>query len=199
MPDHGLPACLHPLDTPPQPPGWNHAELADVLGDAALVPAAVLLALRPTAQGPALLFTRRVENLRQHGGQVSFPGGRRDAGDRDALATALRESGEEIGLTPAQVEPLGYLDCFDTLSGYCITPVVARIAADFSARPNPDEVAEMFELPLAWLRQPDRCLERRLDYRGRPRTLYEFSGGPHRIWGATAAILHNLLQRLEGT
>jgi len=153
-PRSSLRAALRPLDTAPQPPGWNHADLVGVLGDVALTPAAVLVPLCARASGLNVLFTRRVSGLRQHAGQVSFPGGRSDAGDRDALATALRESAEEIGLHAASAEPLGYLDCFDTISGYRVTPVVARIAADFVARPNADEVAEVFEVPLAWLGDP---------------------------------------------
>jgi 8-oxo-dGTP pyrophosphatase MutT (NUDIX family) len=196
VPDHGLLRALHPLRQPPQPPGWNRSELADVLGDAPLAPAAVLVALRPGADGPHVLFTRRVDGLRQHAGQVSFPGGRCDAGDAGALATALRESQEEIGLRAGQVQPIGYLDCFDTVSGYCVTPVVARIPADFVARPNPGEVAEVFEVPFAWLRDPDNRNAHRVEYLGRVRTLYEFNYGPHRIWGATAGILFNLLQRM---
>ncbi len=197
MPDDGLLRVLHPLRQPPRPPGWNHAELAGLLEDAPLAPAAVLLALRPAGDGTQVLFTRRVAHLRQHAGQVSFPGGRCDREDAGALATALRESEEEIGLTAAQVRPIGYLDCFDTISGYCVTPVVARIAPGFVARPNPDEVAEVFEVPLAWLREPANHIARRVEYRGHMRTLHEFNYGPHRIWGATAGILLNLLQRLE--
>jgi 8-oxo-dGTP pyrophosphatase MutT (NUDIX family) len=196
-PRSSLRAVLHPLDTPPQPPGWNHADLVDVLGDVALTPAAVLVPLCARASGLNVLFTRRVSGLRQHAGQVSFPGGRSDAGDRDALATALRESAEEIGLHAASAEPLGYLDCFDTISGYRVTPVVARIAADFVARPNADEVAEVFEVPLAWLGDPQNLHARRVDYRGRVRTIYEFKPGGHLIWGATAGILVNLLARVR--
>lgn len=196
-PRSSLRAALHPLDAPPQPPGWNHADLVDVLGDVALTPAAVLVPLCARASGLNVLFTRRVSGLRQHAGQVSFPGGRSDAGDRDALATALRESAEEIGLHAASAEPLGYLDCFDTISGYRVTPVVARIAADFVARPNADEVAEVFEVPLAWLGDPQNLHARRVDYRGRVRTVYEFKPGGHLIWGATAGILVNLLARMR--
>ncbi|WP_297902552.1 CoA pyrophosphatase [Metallibacterium sp.] len=192
-----LRAALHPLCAPPLPPGWNRAQLSDVIGAAVLAPAAVLVPLCARAEGLNVLFTRRVAGLRQHAGQVSFPGGRSDADDRDALATALRESAEEIGLHAASAEPLGYLDCFDTISGYSVTPVVARIAADFVARPNPDEVAEVFEIPLAWLSDPLNLHTRQVDYRGRARTIYEFKPAGHLIWGATAGILVNLLARMR--
>lgn len=196
-PESGLHLKLHPLRVPPQPPGWNRADLRDVLGDAPLARAAVLVPLCMRPAGLSVLFTRRVEGLRQHAGQVSFPGGRADEADADALATALRESAEEIGLDAASTEPLGYLDCFDTISGYSVTPVVACIRGDFVARPNPDEVAEVFEVPLDWLRDPAHHGTRGIDYRGRAHTIHEFRHGGRLIWGATAGILVNLLERIE--
>lgn len=196
-PDLGLRLNLHPLEVPPQPPGWNRADLRDIIGDALLAPAAVLVPLCSRAGGLSVLFTQRVEGLRQHAGQVSFPGGRADEGDADVLATALRESAEEIGLDAASTEPLGYLDCFDTISGYSVTPVVARIRGDFVARPNPGEVAEVFEVPLDWLCNPAHHTTRTMDYRGRVRTIHEFRHGGRLIWGATAGILVNLLECIE--
>ena len=189
--------ALHPLHAPPRPPGWNRAELADVLGDGTLVAASVLVPLCVRETGLSVLFTRRVEGLRQHAGQVSFPGGRRDAADADALATALRESHEEIGLDARAVQALGYLDCFDTISGYSVTPVVARIVGEFRARPNPAEVAEVFEVPLAWLRDPDHHRIRQVEALGQVRFIHEYRFGERLIWGATAGILHNLLLRME--
>jgi 8-oxo-dGTP pyrophosphatase MutT (NUDIX family) len=190
-----LQRALRPLSAPPAPPGWNHAQMAELLGDAPLRQAAVLLGLRQGVQ-PRLILTVRTSHLTSHAGQVAFPGGRRDAVDRDALATALRESEEEIGLDRALAAPLGYLDCFETISGFCITPVVAKVAADALLRPAPDEVAEVFEVPLAFFLDPANLRRYTMEYRGHRREMVEFVHGGHRIWGATAAILLNLLTRM---
>lgn len=188
-------AALHPLSAPPTAPGWNHADMSMLLGTSKRQPAAVLVGFREGDQ-PRLVLTVRTDHLQSHAGQVAFPGGRTDPGDRDALSTALRESQEEIGLDPTQVIPLGYLDCFETVSGYCITPVVARLAADVQLLAAPDEVAEVFEVPLAFLLEPANLRRYTMDYRGHRREMVEFVHGGHRIWGATASMLLNLLQRM---
>ncbi len=200
LPD-GLLHALHALRSPPQPPGWNHDEIVDLLGPGPRTPAAVLIGIRAGAT-PTVILTRRNDHLRTHAGQVSFPGGQVDARDEDVVATALRESAEEIGLDSRAAEPLGFLDCFDTVSGYCVTPVVARIAATATLHPNPVEVAEVFEVPLAFLLDPARLHALTMDYRGRPRQIHEFepyAGEGHRIWGATAAMLFNLMTRMART
>ncbi len=187
--------ALRPLSSPPGPPGWNHDDITELLGDTRRRPAAVLLGLRESVQ-PRLVLTVRTDHLQSHAGQVAFPGGGTDAGDADALATALRESEEEIGLDRVLVTPLGYLDSFETVSGYCITPVVARIAPDARLHAAPAEVAEVFEVPLAFFLEPANLRRYVMDYRGHRREMVEFVHGGHRIWGATAAILLNLLQRM---
>ena len=96
-------------------------------------------------------MTLRTEDLRHHAGQVSFPGGRIEAGDADPVAAALREAHEEIGLAPAKIEPLGYLDPFDTISGFHVYPVVARIDPGYRPVRDPREVADVFEVPLDYL------------------------------------------------
>lgn len=189
-----LPA-LRPLPAPPDAPGWNHADMTTLLGTAQRRPAAVLLGLREGGE-PNLVLTVRTDGLPSHAGQVAFPGGRMDPGDADALATALRESEEEIGLDRALVTPLGYLDNFETISGYRITPVVARIAAQAQLRAAPAEVAEVFEVPLAFFLEPANRRRHVVEYRGHRREMVEFEHGGHRIWGATAAILMNLLTRM---
>lgn len=186
---------LLPLSMPPSAPGWNHADMTELLGKSERDPAAVLIGFRDGVQ-PRLVLTVRTDHLQSHAGQVAFPGGRTDPGDPNALATALRESQEEIGLDPELVSPLGYLDCFETISGYCITPVVASIASQAQLYPAPDEVAEVFEVPLAFLLEPNNLRRYTMEFRGHQRPMVEFVHGGHRIWGATAAMLLNLLQRM---
>jgi 8-oxo-dGTP pyrophosphatase MutT (NUDIX family) len=187
--------ALRPLSTPPQGRGWNHADMAELLGEAPRRPAAVLIGLREGVQ-PRMVLTVRTNHLHAHAGQVAFPGGRSEADDGDAVTTALRESEEEIGLKRGLVTPLGYLDRFETISGFCITPVVARIAAEAQLYPAPDEVAEVFEVPLAFFMEPANLRRYTMEFRGHQRSMVEFVHGGHRIWGATAAILLNLLQRM---
>ncbi|EIM01452.1 NTP pyrophosphohydrolase [Rhodanobacter denitrificans] len=193
-----LVSALRPLSTPPIGPGWNHADMSRLLGNSERLPAAVLMGFREGVQ-PRLVLTVRTDHLQAHAGQVAFPGGRSDPGDGDALATALRESEEEIGLDRALVTPLGYLDRFETISGYCITPVVARIAAEARLYPAPAEVAEVFEVPLAFLLEPANLRQYTMEFRGHRRPMVEFVHGGHRIWGATAAMLYNLLERMGRT
>lgn len=190
-----LPGVLRPLTDPPAAPGWNHAQMLDLLGDTPRRPAAVLIGVREGVQ-PRLVFTVRTAHLQSHAGQVAFPGGQEDPEDADAVATALRESEEEIGLERGQVTPLGFLDCFETISGYCVTPVVARIAEGAVLYPTPAEVAEVFEVPFGFFLEASNLRRYVMDYRGHSRPMVEFVHGGHRIWGATAAMLLNLLERM---
>jgi 8-oxo-dGTP pyrophosphatase MutT (NUDIX family) len=190
-----LRSALIPLATPPDAPAWNHAEMADLLGGTQRRKASVLLALRDDAQ-QRLIFTVRTNTLQQHAGQVAFPGGRMEPDDADTIATALRESEEEIGLASAAVTPLGFLDRFDTISGYCITPVVATIDAHARLRADPGEVEEIFEVPFAFFLEPANLRRYTMEYRGHQRDMVEFLHAGHRIWGATASILLNLLRRM---
>lgn len=190
-----LAPALVPLAEPPQPPGWNHGQMSELLGGVERRPAAVLVGVREGVE-PRVVLTVRTAQLSSHAGQVAFPGGGSDPDDRDAVATALRESQEEIGLDPSHVSPLGFLDMFETISGYCVTPVVARIDGRARLVPAPDEVAEVFEVPLAFFLEPTNLRRYTMDYRGHRRPMVEFVHGGHRIWGATAAMLFNLLQRM---
>lgn len=191
--------ALLPIATPPAGPAWNHSQIVDLLPDngRSLVPAAVLVGLVERDVGPQVLLTRRTAMLRHHAGQISFPGGRIETGDIDPVAAALREAAEEIGLHAAHVETIGYLEPFATITGFHVFPVVAHIAQEFCPQPDPSEVDEVFEVPLAFLMEPDNARRIEVDYRGSTRSLLEFRYRHYRIWGATAAMLVNLRERLE--
>jgi 8-oxo-dGTP pyrophosphatase MutT (NUDIX family) len=192
-----LQLALRALDDPPSAPGWNHAELKDLIDATALAPAAVLVPLIDRGGDVQLLFTRRTEGLSQHGGQVSFPGGRIESDDANAIAAALRETREETGIDGALIHPIGFLDSYETISGFCVTPVAAWIDVDYRTQPDPREVAEIFEVPLAFFLDPANLRKFRIDFRGQKREVFEFVHSDQRIWGATAAMLMNFVHRLE--
>ena len=192
-----LQRAVRPLHDPPQPPGWNANEFPELWTDTPLRSAAVLLPIVHREGELSMLFTRRNERMRHHAGQVSFPGGALEPGDADAIAAALRETHEETGIDARYVQPFGFLDCFDTISGFTVAPVIGLVREGFVLAPNPDEVAEVFEVPLDYILAPDRMQRQEILWNGRPREIYEFDYGGRRIWGATAAILKNLLRRLE--
>ncbi len=159
-------------------------------------PASVLLPLVMHPDGPTVLFTQRTEGLQDHAGQVSFPGGSREVRDKDPIETALRETEEEIGLDRSHVEIAGYLSGYLTVTGYTVTPVVGLVQPGFTLRTDPLEVAEVFEVPLAFLADPaNRRVEQR-ELAGRTFGYYVFTYGQQRIWGATAAMLVNFLDKL---
>lgn len=189
--------ALDPLAAAPTGKGWNHAELADILPPGAPDEAAVLVGLVPRPQGVQVLLTRRTEHLRHHGGQVGFPGGRIEPRDRTPAMAAMRESQEEVALQRGQAQMLGYLEPLLTITGFRVTPVVAVVDPAFVAVADPSEVAEVFEVPLAFLMEPANLRTVQMDYRGRVHPVLEYSWPAQRIWGATAAILYNLRCRLE--
>ncbi len=161
-----------------------------------LIPAAVLVGLVERPQGLQILFTKRTPHLTDHAGQISFPGGRVDPQDADAAAAALREAEEEVGLPQTQVEMIGRLDTYVTRTGFEVTPCVGFVAPPGAYRPDPFEVAEVFEVPLGFFLDPaSRKLESRL-YQGRERFFYAFPWGDYYIWGATAGMLNNLVEVL---
>ena len=159
-------------------------------------PASVLLPL-VTRSDPTVLFTQRTERLQDHAGQVSFPGGGVEDQDADAVETALRETEEEIGLERRYVEVVGYLRGYLTISAYAVTPVVGLVQPGFSLKTDPLEVAQVFEVPLAFLADPaNRKVESRT-LAGRDVGFYVFQYQEHRIWGATAAMLVSFLDSLK--
>ncbi len=156
--------------------------------------AAVLVAITDRPE-PGLILTQRSSALRDHGGQIAFPGGRIDDGE-DARGAALREAWEEIALDPAEVGILGEADHYRTITGFGVTPVVAVIPPDLPLVANPAEVDDWFEAPLAFVLDPARQQHRQTYYKGRHRAYYEIMWQDRRIWGATAAMLVNLTRRI---
>lgn len=160
--------------------------------------AAVLIAITDRPE-PGVILTQRTETLRQHAGQVAFPGGRIDPDDADAIAAALREAEEEIALPATAVTVAGTADRYRTGTGFDITPVVGVVAPDLPLVPSQAEVASLFEVPLAFLIDPANLREGRAMWQGRERRFYEILWSDRRIWGATAGIIVNLARRLRWT
>ena len=190
-----LGAALHPLDAPPESP-WNLDDLEGLPLPAQPLLAAVLVGVIPRPAGAGVLLTRRSDGLRHHGGQVSFPGGRIEALDASPAAAALREANEEVGLDAMQARALGYLDPLLTVTGFRVLPTVVLIDPAFQARPEPGEVAAVFEVPLDLLLDPLQLEKVELQFGGRARHVFQYRYQPQRIWGATASILYNLRERL---
>jgi 8-oxo-dGTP pyrophosphatase MutT (NUDIX family) len=147
---------------------------------------------------PYLVFTKRRAALRNHGGQISFPGGARDPDDSTPLHTALRETREELGIPPETIEVLGMLDEVPTITNFRILPFVGAIPTDFAYLPSPDEIEKVIEVPLVHLFNPSvHRVERRWVMESE-REIYFYDYGPNVIWGVTARILRGLLQLIGG-
>ena len=162
------------------------------------VPAAVLIGLVPRASGASVLLTQRTAHLRDHAGQISFPGGRIEPTDPDAASAALREAAEEIGLAAERVTLLGNLRPYDTGTGFRIHPVVGWVDPPPAFELDAFEVAELFELPLAFALEPANHRREAGERGGRRRQFYVLPFENRYIWGATAAILVNLALILRG-
>lgn len=159
-------------------------------------PAAVLMPI-VTRPDPTMLLTVRAAHLNHHAGQVAFPGGRVEPDDADAVAAALRETHEEIGVPPEAVRVAGLLDPYRTVTGFNVTPVVGFLPPDVPLSLDVQEVAETFEVPLSFLMNPDNHRRESLEWKGRTRHYFAMPYEGYHIWGATAAMLVNLCRYLE--
>ena len=170
------------------PMTWERA------GVKATRPAAVLIPVIDRPE-PTVLLTLRTE-LPSHPGQIAFPGGKIEPHDLTPADAAIREADEEIGLARTLIEPIGYLDLYLTFSGFRILPTVARVERDYSLILNADEVADAFEVPLAFLMEPANHQRKTRDWKGIKRAYYAMPFGERYIWGVTAGILRNLYERI---
>jgi len=186
------------------PPAWQPEQTDDRfrLDRADPRAAAVLVPLVEHRSGITVLLTQRTFHLRDHSGQVAFPGGRIEADDASPVAAALREAYEEVGLESSRVDVIGYLPEYLTGTGFKVTPVVGLVTPGFELRLDPSEVAQAFEVPLAFLMNPRHHQRRRVELGGHERTFFAMPYRPpggrdeHFIWGATAAMLRNLYRLL---
>jgi len=163
---------------------------------AAVTPASVLVPIVTHGAGLTVLFTQRTAHLRAHSGQVSFPGGRAEPEDASPEFTALRETQEEIGLPPERVEVLARMPEYLTRTGYRVTPVVGLVVPPFELVPDPREVEEVFEVPLAFLLDPANHQRETRELAGKTVGFWVMQYERHRIWGATAGMLMNLYRML---
>lgn len=164
-----------------------------------LRPAAVLVPLVDRDTGLTVLLTQRTADMPSHAGQIAFPGGRQHSGDADLVATALRETEEEIGVGRDHVDIVGSLDNYVTGTGFLITPVVGFVAPPFELKPDPREVADIFEVPLAFFLDPANHHIHSRTWQGRERRYYAMPYGERYVWGATAGMLKNLWRILSDT
>ncbi|MDH4190750.1 MAG: CoA pyrophosphatase [Betaproteobacteria bacterium] len=167
-----------------------------LLRETVLKPASVLVPIVVREDQFTVLFTRRTAHLRAHSGQISFPGGRTEPGDPSPVATALRESAEEIGLLPDQVDVVGCLGAYRTGTGYRVTPVVGIVHPPLDLRPDANEVEEVFEVPLSFMLDPANHLRHSRVILGELRWFYAIEFGDYYIWGATAGMIVNLYRHL---
>lgn len=183
------------------PPRWQPELLVEKrFTDREPARAAVLVPVVMRAR-PTVLLTERTAHLSSHSGQIAFPGGKVDAADADAAATALRETREEVGLDGHSIEVIGSLPVYVTGSAFIITPVVALVRPGFALHPNPDEVADAFEVPLEFLMNPANHHLQALEWEGMRREWfsmpYQDHGKERFIWGATAGMLRNFYRFLS--
>lgn len=180
----------------------GHArDIPDLLSDARFAqsgratPAAVLIAITDVPDNPQVILTQRPRGMRDHPGQVAFPGGKIDPGE-DAVTAALREAEEELALPREAVRVIGTSDLYHTGTGFIVTPVVGVVPPDLDLKPDPVEVADWFEAPLTMLLDPASWTANEVFWRGATRRYLEMDWQGFRIWGVTAAIIANLARRI---
>jgi 8-oxo-dGTP pyrophosphatase MutT (NUDIX family) len=194
--DFDVPAGLiDPNIVPKTGDEGNDRMLEIVAREQPVRPAAVLIPVVDHPD-PTVLLTQRSPHLNNHAGQISFPGGKIDATDASPLDAALREAEEEVGLTREFVEPIGYLDLYGTAFGFRILPTVARVKPGFKLKLNASEVDDAFEVPLAFLMNPENHQIHSKEFRGMERSYYAMPFAERYIWGATAGILRVLYERI---
>lgn len=158
--------------------------------------AAVLVAVQDFGDGPSVLLTKRSSHLKHHPGQIAFPGGKVEVSDASPTAAALREAQEEVGLPPSFVRIIGALPSHETVTGFTVTPILARITASFDPVAEAGEVDEVFSVPLDFVTNPVNFRIEGRFWRGELRRYYTVPYGPYYIWGATARILRGLAERM---
>jgi 8-oxo-dGTP pyrophosphatase MutT (NUDIX family) len=186
-------------DTPnPVKKDWGDHLLNPRMGQADnLIPAAVLIPVVNREDELKVLFTRRAANLAQHAGQISFPGGHIEESDNEPIDAALRETEEEVGLPRHHIDVIGQLENYISRTGFEITPIVGVIEPPFTVVPQPSEVAEVFEVPLSFLLNPENHHRHTREISGENREFYAMPYGEYYIWGVTAGILVNLYEYLS--
>lgn len=187
---------LDPVRGPGRLPVGGDMEFVDQQRLPSVRPAAVLIGIIPRPEGPTVLLTQRPDTMASHPGQVAFPGGKIDRDDDDAVAAALREAEEEVGVDPDRVDLIARSAPYITGTEYRITPVVGLLPGDFVARPDPTEVADVFETPLDFLFNVANHQHGTVMYKGKPRSFVEMPWQGFRIWGVTAGIIRVLYQTL---
>ncbi len=189
------PGLVDPDIVPPSGDPGTDRMLQIIAREQPVRPAAVLIPVVDHPQ-PTVLLTQRAAHLAEHAGQISFPGGKIDATDASPLDAALREALEEIGLGREFVEPIGYLDRYGTGFGFRILPTLARVKPGFKLVINHSEVDDAFEVPLAFLMNPENHQVHSKEFRGMERSYYAMPFAERYIWGATAGILRVLYERI---
>ncbi len=189
-------ARLDPVGAARALPIGGEVEVLEERPDKALRPAAVLMGIVPRNSGATLVLTLRPATMSDHAGQVAFPGGKIDPQDTGAVAAALREAEEEVGLPAANVDLIGLDGDYLTGSGFQITPVLGLLPAGFEPVPDPSEVDAVFETPLDFLMNPANHQARTANWNGKLRHYYEMPHNGNRIWGVTAGIIRSLHDRI---
>lgn len=190
------PGLVDPNIVPKTGDEGNDRMLEIVAREQPVRPAAVLIPVVDHHREPTVLLTQRSPHLSSHAGQISFPGGKIDATDASPLDAALREAEEEVGLKREFIEPVGYLDLYGTAFGFRILPTVARVKPGFELTINEGEVVDAFEVPLAFLMNPENHQIHSKEFRGMERSYYAMPFAERYIWGATAGILRVLYERI---